>query len=216
MAIAVDTTTEGFQNAGTTLTVSHTTSGSDRVIMVTLWVWNGTISGLGVTYDGTAMTNIVSRAADYGNVYIFGLANPTSGTHDIVVTNSNSVQMFLTAVSYTGVHQTTPFPDAAANGSANNTNQTLSVTTSVDQSWLFMGTRTPSRTQTAGSGTVKRVINTTSQDAATSFDSGGGVSIGSNALAYTVSPSQTCYNVMTSIAPASAGASVNSNFFAFM
>lgn len=211
MAIAVDNTGQGFQNAGTSLTVSYTTSGSDRALLVSLWVWNGTISGLGVTYNGTAMTELINRAADSGNVYIFGLVNPTSGANNIVVSNANSVQIFMTCASYTGVHQThaNAFPDTETSGSANSTNQSLSITTSVDQSWTFMNTRTPSRSQTAGSGTTKRVINTTSQDAATSFDSGGGVSTGSNALNYTVSPSQTCYNVMTAFAPAAAAGPAN-------
>lgn len=204
-AIAVDATSEGYQAAGTSLTFSHTVTGSDTGMVRSLFIWNGTISGLTATYDSESMTSLISRAADVGQIHIFGMAGANTGTHNVVYTNANSVQMFDTGASYTGVDQTTPFPDTETSGSSAGTSFSPSITTSVDQSWPFLNVRSPSRNASAGASTVERKQNTTSGDAASSFDSDAGRSTGSNSLTYTISPSATTYWVMTAFAPAAAG-----------
>jgi hypothetical protein len=69
------------------------------------------------TYNGVAMdvlgsvTNNVIFASPfllYGNFTLFGLKNPDSGTHSVVVTNAASSYWETISTSYTGVNQTTP------------------------------------------------------------------------------------------------------------
>lgn len=209
MAIAVDATSDHFTSAGTTDTCSHTTSGSDRVLLVTIFKYGGGDSVTGVTYNGTAMTRLGGIASDAsGYTYVYGLANPSTGANNIVATSSSSVQWFTTNASYTGVNQSTPFPDTAVTGTGTAATVTATMTTTVDQSWLFLGTRTPSRGPSAGTNTFERVQNTTSGDAASSFDSNGARSTGSNSLEYTMS-SGTYYNVLVSFAPATAAGPTN-------
>lgn len=207
-SITVDATSEGFQAAGTSLTVSHTVTGSNTAFINSIWMWNGTISSPSASYNGTVLTNLGSRSADFGTIYLWGMANPDVGTHNLVITNANSVQIFQTGASYTGVDQTTPFPNTTVTGSTNNTTYNVSLTTTVDQSWLFLHARTPSRDAVAGAGTTERKQNVVSADSASSFDSNAGLAVGSNQLQVTVSPSQTSYWVMTAMAPAAAGSTL--------
>jgi hypothetical protein len=206
MAIAVDATSEHFTAAGTTDTSSHTCTGTDRALIVSIFKYGGGDSVTGVTYAGVSMTQLGKVSSDAsGYTYLYGLANPASGANNIVCTSSSSVQWFITAASYTGVDQTTPFPDTGVATSSTNSSFSISMTTTVDQSWLVMAGRSPSKAPTAGSGTVVRKLNVASGDAGWTLDSNGGLSTGSNALAWSYTGSSTSYYVMEAIAPAGGG-----------
>ena len=128
IAVAFDAVSTGTVVSSNTKTVSHTTSGTDRclVVLVTTYVAGGTTVS-SVTYNGTAMTNAGSQTSPSGNsrVTIFYLANPSSGAHDIVVTLAASADdLFVAGLSFTDVHQATPTGTFV---SANGTSTTPSV-----------------------------------------------------------------------------------------
>lgn len=108
MAIAFDASS-GSKGAGSsTLTWSHTCSGSNRTLVV------GCASKTddyitGVTYNGVAMTQVDKTTGGGGGAeYMYILANPASGANNIVVTASVSIDMMGSAVSYTGTSLTQP------------------------------------------------------------------------------------------------------------
>jgi hypothetical protein len=205
-AIAVDTTSEGFQSSGTSLTFAHTLTGSDTAIVVSIFGYAGGDAISGATWNGSAMTQIGKRAADAsGYQYLYGMATADTGTHNIVLSYGSTVQIFATAASYTGVSQSAPFPDTANANSASASSFSPTVTTSVDQSWVIVGGRSPSKGPTAGANTIKRKWNSTSGDAAWIYDSDAARSTGSNALNWSYTGASWSYYVMTSIAPAAAG-----------
>lgn len=216
MAIAFDTSSGDYETDGTTVW-SHTCTGSDRALLVGWYEFSSTATVTAVTYNGVSMTELGQVAADGtgGKVYLYGLANPASGANNVSITHSGSKQCFASAASYTGVDQTTPFPDTATTGNNSGNTLTQSVTTSVNQSWLLLVGRSPSRTPTAGTGTNLVKLGTGSGDAGWVLDTTSARSTGSNSLEWTVDPAQTTYRVMTSFAPAGA-VSANTGFFGLM
>lgn len=116
-ALAIDAVSSGAANGVTSLTYSHTVSGSDRLLIV--WVsWYHTIAFItGVTYNGVAMTEIPSGSANSSNYQIAGyyLVSPALGTNNVVINFSQSI--FGTgagSLSFTGVDQTNPLGTAVA------------------------------------------------------------------------------------------------------
>lgn len=205
-AIAYDATSTGYANA-TSLTFSHTTSGSDRLLMVQLWTFPSGDTVSGITYNGTSLTKKGTKSADAGGyTNQWSLVAPATGANNIVVSMSSS-QMFVTAASYTGVDQTTPHPDATVVGqtTSGTTHTTSAITTSVDQSWLVLAGRSPSYLPTATGDSYMRRSNSASGDAGYTFDSNAGRSTGSNTMTVTTGGATVMYYVMSVIAPASGG-----------
>lgn len=209
-AIATDAGSDHFTASGTTDTSAHTCTGSDRALLVTIFKFGGADSVTGVTYNSTAQTRLGAVSSDAsGYTYVYGKEAPSTGANNIVSTSSSSVQWFVTAESYTGVDQTTPFPQQNS-GSSSASSFTASVTTTVNNSWLYLGGRSPSKSPTAGTDTVVRRTNAGSGDAAWILDSNAARATGSNSLAWSYAGASFSYWVLTSIAP-SASASGPAN-----
>jgi hypothetical protein len=208
MAIAVVNTGQGFNSSGTSTTAALTVSGSDPCVIAAVWTWNAANTYVNTTYAGTAMTELHSRAADGAGslIRLVGLKNPSTGTNNVQSNTSGNMQHWISCVSYSGVDQTTPFPDTETDGTSTAESATPNMTTSVADSWVFCHSRTASRDMLAGTNTTERVQHATSGDSCNIFDSGGVRSSGSNNLNYTWTGSQTTYWVMGSIAPATAAA----------
>jgi hypothetical protein len=101
---------------GTTLTFSHTSSGSERALLVWVAVQeNGTDNVVsGVTYNGVAMTELHQGESDTLRGALFGLVAPASGANNVVVSFSdNTWWAEVLAVSFENVHQTDPWDDTA-------------------------------------------------------------------------------------------------------
>lgn len=145
MAIAVDSTSTGAAAAGTTITVSHTCTGSNLVLVSVVAASDG-VSTPSVTYDGVSMS-LVKSINDTGKMssFMFVLVGPNTGTHDIVVTKDSGSDFGVASVSFSGAG------GYSATGSANSSSSgTASVTTT---------------TATSGNGYVvggggKNVVNT--------------------------------------------------------
>jgi hypothetical protein len=111
MAVAYDAATGG-QTAGgvSSLTFSHTTSGSNRALFVGVaGEWFGTTL-TGITYSAISMTSLWNAFWDTFYAHAgFRLAGPASGANNVVVSFGAAADVIrVTAVSLTGVDQTTP------------------------------------------------------------------------------------------------------------
>jgi hypothetical protein len=118
--VQVDSASSG-QTQRTSMTISHTTSGSNRLMLVGVALNNNqseTVSS--VTYNGLALT-LVGTAASTTNtrVEIWRRIAPSTGTNDVVITFSGNLRYGARAgvMTFTGAHQTTPLGTfAGANG----------------------------------------------------------------------------------------------------
>ncbi|HEU5114651.1 MAG TPA: hypothetical protein VFT82_02710 [Candidatus Paceibacterota bacterium] len=207
------TSTIAFDSSGGTVTTtglptsiswSHTVSGSNRALVV--FVYNADGSGGGsdnissVTYNGTAMTRVNDAYTDNGQ-RIFGyiLLNPVTGTHTISVTTSSSQnQLGGVSLSYTGVRQTS---EPEAYSSHDGTNRQLMVFTNVPtaNSWVVGATRNSLAAPSAAQGTtIRNTVNTMA-----GADSGGAVPDGARFLQWNLISAAVWDGVAMSLAPLS-------------
>lgn len=154
--IAFDSATDGGIQLGvTSLTWSHTCSGSDRVLVVFTEDTTGNDRVTGVTYNGVAMTQ-VQKAVNTNNSYLYTyvLFAPATGANNVVVSTSTSTNLCGGSVSYTGSANTL---DANSTETKNSTtNPSWSLTTVSDNSWVVMATNQTGGPSTAGSNTTLR------------------------------------------------------------
>lgn len=118
--VAVDgtTATQTNVNAVTTMTISNLTvgAGTNRALLVHLgFTGSTTPAGLTVVWDPTGAnqtmtaipgTNSGTNGALSQAVVLYGLVNPASGNKNLVVTWTGSTEAHATAISFTGVMQT--------------------------------------------------------------------------------------------------------------
>lgn len=166
MAIAFDIASDGgLVNPGTSLTWSHTCTGSDLILFAGCFGQTGSDVITGITYNGVAMTlvdKILEGGASGRYTYLFYLLNPATGAHDVVISASGSTAISGLAASYTGVKQSGQ-PDASAKNSAaglaGNTDYTTSVTTIADNCWTVLFAKNNSGAPTASAGSTEREDN---------------------------------------------------------
>lgn len=206
-AIAFDNSTQGLVGSASSLTFAHTVSGANRILFVAATVNTGaTVSG--VTYNGTALTLIDTKAEASGpTTYLYYLIAPAAGTNNVVISASASTNIIGTASSYTGAAQTGQ-PDASTvhAGAVPVTAYSKSLTTIADNSWVVSTTRTGNgHAQTADAGTtIREQPETTYLGGGSFWDSGGPVTpAGSKALGVTVGAAENFLGaIMASFAPA--------------
>lgn len=113
-AVAVGDTSVLADFGDTSHTLSHDVAGENTCLVVNVAVEAGnTVSG--VTYNGDALTQVVTTS--YGNDvdYQWRLVAPDGGTHDIIVTHTwGNVNIY--AVTLTGVDQDDPVVDTDTYG----------------------------------------------------------------------------------------------------
>jgi len=86
----------------------------------------------GITYNGVALGVLGTQVADTGvHVELWGLKNPASGSHNVVVSFDGSNDVGAGSMTFDGVHQTTPTGtfvgnDSDAGGSTTTPSVTLS------------------------------------------------------------------------------------------
>lgn len=126
MAIAIDTSVDGGLN---NLTWSHTCTGSNLVLLVAFSNSSGATS---CTYNGVSMTHVIVGG---GQLDVFYLINPATGSHTVSVTAGGIFLRGLSA-SYTGVSQV-GFPDSSNQSSSSSTPLTVNTTVVASNCWLF-------------------------------------------------------------------------------
>jgi hypothetical protein len=216
MAIAFDAQSNsgapGWGASATTLTWSHTCTGSNRILIVGAYGYmasGGLIAITGVTYNGVALTKIagINGTADAlnQNTELWYLIAPATGANNIVITWASSVQFKSgSGMSYTDVDQTSPIDSSAtgqsgSTGSASATSQTLTTTVVASNCWLTGIVSARGGVPAAGTATTLRGTNTSS------FSSGGDsnttVSTGSQSLQWTSTNGAWPGGVIASIKP---------------
>lgn len=152
MAIARDSYVIASSGTASSLTWSHTTAGTDRILIVFAYRENGeTVTG--ITYNGVAMTSVTSVSVGTVIEYAYYLINPASGANNVVVSFSGSTaNCIASSISYTGAKQTGQ-PDAfnSTSGLAESS-LSMSVTTVADNSWITGALLGPYGAPFAGSG----------------------------------------------------------------
>lgn len=217
MAIAFDSAaSSGVYSTSTTY--SHTTSGSDRLLILGVTIGTGvSISGT-PTYAGVSMTQIGTMQSGAGTVfdktYFYYLIAPATGANDVVVNASSTAYIYPCTASYTGVDQTNPI-NVSGQNTTSGTTITQSVTTTADNAWLVgYCVACTSNTLVEGANTTLRVSN--GPNWSEIGDSNGPKTpTGSYALNWSGSSDNRVIFV-SALKPASSSSTVNSNFFALM
>lgn len=184
MAIARDAYTNSGDSSGTDHTFSHTCgSGATRLFVAFSNGFTNTDDVSGVTYNGVAMSFVAKQVGGFAwNWYLYTLASPAAGAHNVVVSFSASKSNVCKAAwSYTGsgtlgtpstVHETDG--DVAA-----------SVTVGAATSWLVGFGAGSAGTMTPGTGTTSvGAFSGTFTGYAAGLDSNGTVSTGSQSMAH--------------------------------
>lgn len=91
MAVAYDSSASGAENTGSW---SHTCSGSNRALIVVLYIY-GTGLAPAVTYGGVSMTKLNEAGSNYHTFLTYILFDPPAGT--------NTVSFSVTSTHYRGV-----------------------------------------------------------------------------------------------------------------
>lgn len=215
MAIAFDQTTTAQQLAGSSLSFSASTSGSNRILLVPIFTSYGTTGDKisGVTYNSVSMTR-VSGATQIDFVsgqsfYLYYLVAPDTGSNTLTITATGSGEIYGTAVSYTGVNQASPIDNSTTTTSGG----TITLTTVADNCWtLSFGRNTATGALTASTGTTQRSAGSGLYNIG---DSNGAITpAGSTSMSWTPNNANTKL-CMVSFAP-STTSTVNSNFFRLM
>ncbi len=120
MALALDASSGNRQSAVGPLTWAHTVSGSNTILVMGFFTDNSTTAT--ATFNGTSMTGLTPLVCEANTVLIpFYLINPDAGTHNIVVTYSNSADVAGMAQSWTGAKQSGQFDNSATNTAGSGT-----------------------------------------------------------------------------------------------
>jgi hypothetical protein len=133
---AVGPSSAGTSATGTSLTWSHTCTGSNRLLVVGVAV--GTTSSdasfvTTATYNGVAMTSaskVHSNNQTNGYIQMFYLVNPATGSNTVAITNNVSCDLAGGSVSFTGADQSTPLGTPVTNF-GDGTSGSVSVPTNV-------------------------------------------------------------------------------------
>lgn len=156
---ATSTTGADWTNLGTSYDLSHTCLVGDTMLVVFVQVSTGNGDSVtGVTYNSVAMTQgvKVGRLSDSATfTYLYYLANPASGAHNITVSMSASETFgVVCGASYTGT--TTVAPEATdTDRTSSGTSCTTTLTTITDNDWLVGGFTFGGGTMTVGANTLK-------------------------------------------------------------
>jgi len=155
MAIARDASSFNSGTTWTTHTLSHTCSGTNRGLHVTLYLSSSSDLVTNVAYWWVAMSRLWSQNnGSSESKYSYYLKNPSSGANNIVVTTSSSATVIMQNISYTGTDQVTNPTVVTMSGFVSwITTLSTSVTTTVDNSWLSWAFRSGAN-QTAIAGTT--------------------------------------------------------------
>ena len=195
-AIALDANTGGYHL--TTVTVSHTTTGSDTLMLIGANSTNASDPFSSLKYATVDLTAVNANANPHTTNWCYHryLIAPTTGTNNAVLESNNS---WMSVLTYSGVKQT-GFPDSTATNTAVGTTFTVTTTVVASNCWISM--TCPgfnADTTSAGTGTTMR--GTGVDSGRQQADSNGTVSTGSQSLVAVYNVSSTGYGSIVSFAP---------------
>lgn len=172
-AIAFDAVSTGNSGiAANTIFWSHTCSGDNRVIIVGCIVPSLTTTD--VLYNGVSITKSTSIAITGGEVSLWYLVAPLTGTHIVSAVFSGAyTSADCGSISLTGVDQSSPI-DAISTSSGTGTTASLNITTVANKAWVvdIVGNVVGSSGFTVGGSQTQRWNSTNL------FDDGAGSTLG--------------------------------------
>lgn len=149
-----NTTIDHDQVSGTT---SHNNNGDFLVVAV-----NSTTNDVSaMTYAGVAMTQLDSAyLTSWSSRYhsIWYLANPASGTNNVVTTGGTAWQFNIFSAS--GVDQENPITGTTTTTNQTSSNPTVNVTTTIDDAYVVVIGQINDTTVSAGTDTTKMIDGT--------------------------------------------------------
>lgn len=133
---------------------NHTITTGDY-LSVCIWENNSTQTLTGITYNSVAMDFVAKVETGSRYVYMYGLAAPDTGTHQISATLTGNPANWLAggAVSYIGVDQSTPVDIAGGSRVASGSSISVDVTTTVEDAVLIGCASNGGGVPTAGTDT---------------------------------------------------------------
>ncbi len=127
--VAVDASSTGSTADQASVTVSHTTSGSNRLMLVSMATDPHGVSVSSISYNGVNLMLVGAQEdpSAHSRVEIWELVAPDTGTHDVIVNLTGTSHRGVTVgvITFTGVNQTTP---TTAFSSASGTSTAASTT----------------------------------------------------------------------------------------
>ena len=140
-------------------TVSHTVSGSNRLLLVGVTLWPSALgdSVTSVTWNGTGLSKITHAAAGTAiRTELWVMLAPATGTYNIVVNFTRTVPCTVGVVSFTGVNQSDPYR-AASTGTGTSTSASITVASATGELVLSVaGAGTANYNFTSFSGDTER------------------------------------------------------------
>ena len=201
MAIAYDSSSQGYAGpGGGYASWSHTCTGTNLILLVSVYESANSNGVSGITYNGVALTQI--GTVSNGNTQsLWYLINPATGSHTIAVSGSHTTNtIWQGAISYTGAKQTGQ-PDSFNTATSQTTVQTISTTVVANNSWLVAAFGvSDNNPPSAGTGTTSRQ-GFSGSGSGFIGDSNGTVASGSRSLVSNNAANDTTVAVIASIAP---------------
>lgn len=118
MAVTFDHATDGGIGAGSTMTFSHTCTGSSLVLILYIITYGSTVDPSAVTYNGSAMTKLNNVIENGSKGSIWYLIGPPTGSNIVSVTVGAGVQTSMLAASFAGANNVNGFQSNASAGAA--------------------------------------------------------------------------------------------------
>lgn len=199
--IAFDASSSG-EITNTSLTVAHTCTGNDRLLVASLLSGTADISPT-ATYAGNAMT-LLTKVANTGpaaEIYYFYQLAPATGNNNIVITAGASEYLGVAAASYTGVKNQAP---EASGSSADSTSPvSKAISTLSTGAWIISTAGNGDSVFTVtSSGDTKRKELAGGNDVAI-FDSNGAIApVGSHTTSATFTGGRNAGLICAAWAPA--------------
>jgi len=166
MTIALDTTSSAGNQSSYPITISHTCTGSNLLLIVGITCASTAQAVIStVTYNALGMTQIAAvdeHTNQNRQSWLFYYIGPATGAHNIVVSFTTPPDTFTSvgAASYTGAKQSGQ-PDqsgTSTSGASTVTSASKSITTVADNCWMVgVSCNGGGTTDTANGGTTLRL-----------------------------------------------------------
>lgn len=199
MSITLDAITVGTQTTATTLSYSHTCSGSNRRLWVSVVGDLATDDLTNVKYNGVIMT-VANKVLSTRWIYLCFVDAPATGSNTVLVTFGSSHYIASGSVSYNGAIQSGTVDASNTATAIAVTSFAPSVTAIANNCWIIGVVYGVSATLSAGANTLYRVSGDGFDDIVV-FDSNGARGTGAQVLNINSSPASNIGAVIASFAP---------------
>lgn len=156
-AIATDSTGTAVSGLNAVTSLTYAVNNTSGTVLFTCISSNVALTG--VTYNSVSET-LINNSGGAQPAILYYIANPSTGSNNVVVTTGSSAFIYSASSAYTGA-KTTGIPDAQATNSGSlgvGVALTTSVTTVADNSWGILCARNDtSGSEAASTGSTGRV-----------------------------------------------------------